>query len=135
MLNGVLAAYGIILGALAIPLVHFITFPFGPFVGGFIGGGMAKADEGRVIVFGLIVGGLALIPAAVLLVLALVLDVTFYSLPTWFIVAVAAAIPFYTWFGVTVGALVSFMMRDRERKNAAESPLSGSSGSSGGSAS
>jgi hypothetical protein len=118
MLNGVLAAYGIILASLPIPIVHFVTFPVAPFVAGFIGGGIAKADEGRVVVFGLIVGGLSLIPSAVLLVLALALDVKF-PVPTGLVVFAAFALVPYTWFGVTVGALISFMLRDRERKSAA----------------
>ena len=133
MLNGVLAAYGIILASLPIPIVHFFTFPVAPFVAGFIGGGIAKADEGRVVLFGLVVGGLALIPAAVLLVLALALDVKF-PVPTGLVVFAAFALVPYTWFGVTVGALISFMLRDKERKNAAESGAGGQSGPTGGSA-
>ncbi len=117
MLNGVLAAYGIILASLPIPIVHFITFPIGPFIAGFVGGGIAKADEGRVVIFGLIVGGLALIPAVLLLVLALVVDVEF-PVPTGLVVAAAIILVPYTWFGVTMGALISFVLRDRERKNA-----------------
>lgn len=131
MLNGVLAAYGIILASLPIPLVHFVTLPVGPFVAGFIGGGIAKADEGKVVVFGLIVGGLSLIPAAVLLVLALALDVKF-PVPTGLVVIAAFALVPYTWFGVTVGALISFMIREKERKSAAAA--SASSEQTGGSA-
>ena len=118
MLNGVLVAYGIILASIPIPIVHFITFPIGPFVAGFVGGGIAKADEGKVVVFGLLVGGLALIPAVLLLVLALALDIEF-PVPTGLVVAASIFLVPYTWFGVTVGALISFMLRDRERKNAA----------------
>ncbi len=118
MLNGVLTAYGIILASIPIPIVHFITFPIGPFVAGFVGGGIAKADEGRIVTFGLMVGGLALIPTAILLVLALAVDVDF-GLPTGLVVFAAIALVPYTWFGVTVGALISFLLRDRERKNEA----------------
>ncbi len=125
MLNGVLAAYLIILASLPVPIVHFITFPIGPFVAGFVGGGLAKADEGRVVIFGLIVGGLALIPAAVLLILALALDVKF-PVPTGLVVGAAFALVPYTWFGVTVGALISFVLRDRERKNVAKAISAGS---------
>lgn len=125
MLNGVLAAYGIILASLPIPIVHFITFPVGPFIAGFVGGGIAKADEGRVVIFGLIVGGLALIPAALLLVLALALNVKF-PVSTGLVVFAAIALVPYTWFGVTVGALISFVLRDRERKNAASAASGGS---------
>ncbi len=117
MLKGVLVAFGIILASIPIPIVHFVAVPVGPFVAGFMGGGVAKADEGRIVIFGLIIGGLALIPAAVLLVLTLVMDVHL-GLPTGLVVAAALALVPYTWFGVTVGALISFVLRDKERKEA-----------------
>lgn len=120
MLKGVLVAYGIILASIPVPIVHFFTFPIGPFVAGFVGGGIAKADEGKIVVFGLIVGGLALIPAALLLVLALVLDIEF-PVPTGLVVFASIFLVPYTWFGVTLGALISFVLRDRERKGAAAS--------------
>ncbi len=121
MLNGVLVAYGIILASIPIPIVHFVTLPIGPFIAGFVGGGIARADEGRIIVFSLIVGGLALIPAALLLVLALAVDVEF-PVPTGLVVFAAIALVPYTWFGVTVGALISYLLRENERKNADAAP-------------
>ena len=121
MLNGVLVAYGIILASIPIPIVHFVTLPIGPFIAGFVGGGIARADEGRIIVFSLIVGGLALIPAAILLVLAQAVDVEF-PVPTGLVVFAAIALVPYTWFGVTVGALISYLLRENERKNADAAP-------------
>jgi hypothetical protein len=117
MLKGVLVAFGIILASIPVPIVHFVAVPVGPFVAGFVGGGVAKANEGRVVIFGLIVGGLALIPAAVLLIVTLALDVDL-GLPTGLVVAAAIALVPYTWFGVTVGALISFLLREKERKDA-----------------
>jgi hypothetical protein len=117
MLKGVLVAFGIILASIPVPIVHFLAVPVGPFVAGFVGGGIARADEGRIVIFGLIVAGLALIPAAVLLVATLVLDVHL-GLPTGLVVAAAIALVPYTWFGVTVGALISFLLREKERDDA-----------------
>jgi hypothetical protein len=117
MLKGVLVAFGIILASIPVPIVHFLAVPVGPFVAGFVGGGIARADEGRIVIFGLIVAGLALIPAAVLLVATLVLDVHL-GLPTGLVVAAAIALVPYTWFGVTVGALISFLLREKERNDA-----------------
>ena len=57
MLKGALIAFGIMLGSIAIPLVHWVSIWFGPFLAGFFGGGVAKADEDRIIKFGLLVGG------------------------------------------------------------------------------
>ena len=116
MLNGVLAAFGIIVISLVIPIVHFVATPVGPFIGGFIGGGMAKADEGKVIVFGLIVAGLMLIPAAALIAVALFMEGDLFGLPEWLIWGVAITIVPYTWFGVTVGALISYALRQKESK-------------------
>ena len=42
-----------------------------------------------------------------------------FSLNRWLVVGVAAAIVPYTWFGVTLGALVSYLLRAREQKAAA----------------
>lgn len=130
MLNGVLIAYGIILASLPIPIVHFVAVPISPFAAGFIGGGVAKADEGKVIVFGLIVGGLALIPTIALLILALGFDVSLYGLNKWLVVIVAAVLPLYTWWGVTVGALISFLFRKKEQERAGQQPAAVSSDSS-----
>lgn len=118
MMTGVVVAYAIILASIPIPIVHFVTFPIAPFIAGFVGGGVAKADEGQVTVFGLIVAGLALIPAAILLVLALAADVHFGNLPNGLVIGAAVALVPYTWFGVTIGALASYLFR---RKEAAES--------------
>ena len=115
MLNGVLVAYGIILASLPVPIVHFVAVPVSPFIAGFLGGGMAKADEGRVLVFGLIVGGLALIPTVGLLIAALGFDASIYGLNKWLVVSVAAVLPLYTWWAVTVGALLSYLFRRKEQ--------------------
>lgn len=121
MLKGVLVAFGVILASIPVPIVHFVAVPVGPFVAGFVGGGIARADEGRIVIFGLIVGGLALIPAAVLLLATLVMDLDL-GLPTGLVVAAAIALVPYTWFGVTVGALISFLLRDKDGKDAGEAP-------------
>ena len=68
MLKGVIIAFAIMLVAIPIPGVHFVAIPISPFVAGFIGGGIAKADEIKIVWFGLIVGALMLIPAAAIIV-------------------------------------------------------------------
>ena len=117
MLKGIATAFGIMLGSIAIPVVHYFTFPIGPFIAGFVGGGVAKADEGKIITFGLAVAGLALIPAAILLVIGLTHDGKLLGVPAGLVVFAAAALVPYTWFGVTVGALISYVMRSREARS------------------
>ncbi len=114
MFKGIAAAFAIMLAAIPIPIVHFVAIPISPFIAGFVGGGIAKADEARIIWFGLIVGGLMLIPASIILLLWQALDVdTMLGAPAMFWAAVGFAIVPYTWFGATVGALVSYALRAR----------------------
>ena len=111
MLKGALISLLIMIAAVPIPIVHFVAVPVSPFVAGYIGGGIAQAAENRIIWFGLLVAGLMTIPAAVAALLVLFTDfgsgiMVFFSL---------AIVP-YSWFGVTVGALISYAVRqNRDR--------------------
>ncbi len=120
MLKGALVAFGIMLVSIPIPIVHFVAVPLSPFIGGFIGGGIARADEERIIWFGLLVAGMMAIPAAVVgLVLVFVDGGSVLGANRNLLFAFAAAIVPYAWFGVTVGALVSYAFRAAERRNQA----------------
>lgn len=120
MLKGALVAFGIMLVSIPIPIVHFVAVPLSPFIGGFIGGGIARADEERIIWFGLLVAGMMAIPAAVAgLVLVFVDGGSVLGANRNLLFAFAAAIVPYAWFGVTVGALVSYAFRAAERRNQA----------------
>tara|TARA_Y100000817_G_C16600956_1_gene430751 strand:- start:56 stop:436 length:381 start_codon:yes stop_codon:yes gene_type:complete len=112
MLKGILVAYSIILISIPIPIVHFFTIPVSPFVAGFVGGGLAKADDERIVYFGLIVAGLIALPAFVIGALALLSKIGIISLNvSWFYIVIAVIIVPYTWFGVTLGALGSWKIR------------------------
>ena len=114
MLKGVLIAFAIMLVAIPIPGVHFVAIPLSPFVAGFVGGGIAKADEIKIVWFGLIVGVLMLIPAAAIIVYWQISDAErFLGAPTLFWVIIGIAIAPYAWIGTTIGALVSYLMRIR----------------------
>lgn len=118
MLKGVITAFAIILLSIPIPVVHFIAIPVSPFIAGFIGGGIARADEARIIWFGIIVGSLMLIPAAIIIFIWQVLDVDqFLNAPTWFWAIVGIAIAPYTWFGTTIGALTSYGFRSKQQRH------------------
>ena len=118
MLKGALVAFGIMLVSIPIPIVHFIAVPLSPFIGGFIGGGIARADEERIIWFGLLVAGLMAIPAAVAgLILVLADSGSVLGANRTLLIAFAAAIVPYAWFGVTVGALTSYAFRAAERRS------------------
>ncbi len=114
MLKGVLIAFAIMLVAIPIPGVHFIAIPVSPFVAGFVGGGVAKADEMKIVWFGLIVGALMLIPAVIIISYWQLGDAErLLGAPTWFWAVVGVAIVPYAWFGSTIGALGSYLMRSK----------------------
>ena len=121
MLNGVLVATGLALVSLltiAIPIVHFVSVPLGPFVAGLIGGGVAKADEGQIVKFGLYVGALMAVPAAVTIAIGFMVDM---GEPWNILIPVIGIIVVpYTWWAVTIGALGSYLMRRGEAKQAAQ---------------
>ena len=97
-----------------IPGVHFIAIPVSPFVAGFVGGGIAKADEGKIIWFGLIVGALMILPAAAIILYWQLSDAErLLGAPTLFWAIIGFAIAPYAWFGTTVGALISYVMRSK----------------------
>lgn len=114
MLKGALIAFAIMLVAIPIPVVHFIAIPISPFVAGFVGGGIAKADEAKIIWFGLIVGGLMILPAVAILFYWQLSDAErLLGAPTLFWAIIGFSIVPYTWFGTTIGALASYVMRSR----------------------
>ncbi|MCH8102525.1 MAG: hypothetical protein IIB28_05155 [Chloroflexi bacterium] len=121
MLKGVLVATGLVLVSLltiAIPIVHFISVPLGPFVAGLIGGSVAKADEGQIVKFGLYVGALMAVPAVVTIAIGFMIDM---GEPWNILIPVIGIIVVpYTWWAVTIGALGSYLMRRSEAKQAAQ---------------
>ena len=130
MLKGALIAFGIMLVSIPIPIVHFIAVPLSPFIGGFIGGGIARADEERIIWFGLLVAGMMALPAAAIGLFLIFADSgSVLGASRTLLIAFAAAIVPYAWFGVTVGALVSYAFRAAERRNQSSAHDQSSGGS------
>jgi len=117
MLKGALIAFGIMICSIAIPGFHWITIWFGPFVAGYFGGGIAKADEDKIVKFGLLVAGMMLLPVAIALS-ALYLFVV-GGFIRFFLIVLAIVIVPYTWFGVTLGALFSYLSRKKAAEKAA----------------
>ena len=68
MLKGALIGIGIsILGVLP-PVLHFVTGPLGPFIGGFVGGSSARATPMKALAIGCLMGILGILPTALFLV-------------------------------------------------------------------
>jgi hypothetical protein len=51
-----LIGFGISIGCLLPPIIHFVTGPLGPFIGGFFGGMKARANRNGSVVIGVIIG-------------------------------------------------------------------------------
>ena len=118
MLKGVGVALAImVVGAVSImvPVVHFILPFMSPFVAGFVGGTVAKADENRIAMFGLMVTALFL-PLAVGVGLAALLGSDeLFGVNSALVAVLAFVLIPITWFGTTIGALVSYLVRSREK--------------------
>jgi fatty acid desaturase len=94
-----------------------VTIWFGPFVAGYFGGGIAKADEDKIVKFGLLVAGMMLLPVAFALGALYIFDVGGFI--RFFLIVMAIVIVPYTWFGVTLGALFSYLSRKKAAEKAA----------------
>ena len=85
MLKGALLGSGIAIVGLLIPIAHFVTGPFGPAIGGYIGGqSLEDPIEAKVLGLGLLMGlitaAISFIPIGVLLTLSIV-DTVWLAVP------------------------------------------------------
>ena len=101
MIKGVLVGFGIML-LLALPIIHFVGFPFGPFIAGYFGITSAASYNGshftKSLVFGSLLGALVLLAGSGV---GLILTVVF-GFNLLLVLIVAAAFSLYT---VSMGAL------------------------------
>ena len=119
MTKGTLIAVGITIGMLLPPIVHFISGPIGPFVGGYIGVAAWNKRPQSAIATGLIFGIVmwvifAVVVALVLIVLGLTTDAISGGTGV-LIVGLTVGATFYIWFFGTVGATVG---ASRSRRSA-----------------
>ena len=63
MVWGALIGSGVTLGCLLPPLVHFVTGPLGPFIGGFFAGSKMQASPGQAVGMGVLMGLFLALPA------------------------------------------------------------------------
>ncbi len=104
------------IAAIPIPIVHFIAVPLSPFIAGFIGGGVAEADDNDIIKFGGLMALLMLLPALAVLIAKYALGTdSLVGIRTDLLFWVTLALIPYTWFGATVGAMISSYTRKGEQ--------------------
>ena len=70
MVKGALIGFAIALGMLLPPIIHWVSGPLGPLVGGFIGGSRARTDGWRALGVGLLMGLFMILPIVVILLVA-----------------------------------------------------------------
>ena len=76
MVKGALIGFGFSIIMLLIPIVHFITGPLGPLIGGYVGGGVVRATPSQALGIGVL---MAFFMAAPVLLIAIALQ----SLAIW----------------------------------------------------
>jgi len=105
MLKAALAGFGITVGLLLIPLVHFVSGPLGPFIGGFIGGSMVRARPSQGIIIGGLMGSFVAIPA--ILIVAMLTLATDILKDNWqtALNIIVIGVAFYITFLGSIGAI------------------------------
>ena len=116
MIKGALTSVILMFVFIPIPIVHFFAVPLSPFIGGFIGGAIAKAEKEKIIIFSFITTGITFIPCLKIIIYSIIQMINESEVagmnPWWAIVISTALIP-YTWFGNLVGALIGYTARSR----------------------
>ncbi|MBI4198109.1 MAG: DUF5518 domain-containing protein [Chloroflexi bacterium] len=65
MVKSAFIGFLVALGMFLPPILHFITAPLGPFVGGYIAGSKVSATTGKAVLIGVLMGLFMIIPIAV----------------------------------------------------------------------
>ena len=99
----------ITLGLLLIPIIHFVSGPLGPAIGGFIAGSKAKVTPGESILVGIIMGMFSLL---ILLPILWIASLIFEFQSFWIILTII----FYGYISILgiIGALIGGNMANQK---------------------
>ena len=115
MVKGALVGFGVALLMLLPPILHFITGPLGPLVGGFFGGSRAKATVPVAVGVGLLMALFMAAPVGGLVLLGTAFDITFLPRSVRDALSlVGIVIVVYTGVMGTVGAVIGGRLADEE---------------------
>ena len=106
MLKGALIGFGVALLMLLPPILHFLTGPLGPVVGGFFGGSRARVSLVGAIGVGLLMGLFMVAPMVGLIALDSAAEVILPQGVRDVLVYVAMVIVIYTGFMGAIGAAI-----------------------------
>ena len=116
MLKGALTSVILMFVFIPIPVVHFFAVPLSPFIGGFIGGSIAKAEKEKIILFSFITTGITAIPSFFIIIYSFIQrsnDLEVAGMDPFLAIILAVILIPYTWFGNTIGALISYAARGK----------------------
>ena len=104
MLRACLVGAAVTFAMIAVPVVHWVTFWFAPFIGGYFAGSRSQAAGGRVFLVGLVMGLLLLVPVAgIVAVASLIFSL---DLPFVWIASFAGVLTLYVAAAGSLGAAV-----------------------------
>ena len=113
MLKGALVGFSVALLMLLPPIVHFVTGPLGPLVGGFFGGSRAKATRPVAVGVGLLMALFMAAPIGGLVALGTAFEIPFLPSSMLDVLGVVGVVVVvYTGVMGTVGAVIGGRVAD-----------------------
>ena len=101
MLRACLLGAAVTFALIVVPVVHWITFWFAPFIGGYFAGSRTQAAGGRVFLVGLVMGLLLFAPVAGVVALA---SLMFFDLAVAWLAVAAGVLTLYVAAAGSLGA-------------------------------
>lgn len=118
MIKQALLAVVISLACLLPPLIHFITGPLGPLIGGWFAGSKTRASQSQAVILGLLMGLIVAFILTLLLVVAMIIPALMPGIEFAMIVIVILGVISYTIMLGSIGALLGGYMARRSAASA-----------------
>lgn len=114
MLKGALIGFAVALAMLLPPILHWISGPLGPLVGGFLGGSRARLKPAHAPLMGLLMGLFMVAPLSLLIAASSVADTLLPEGLRNILAVVAVVIVLYTTVMGSIGAAIGGALALRE---------------------
>ena len=106
MIRQAFFAVGISLACLLPPLIHFVTGPLGPLIGGWFAGSKTQASQSQSVILGLLMGMIVSFILALLLAVAMIIPALMPEIEFATIIIVILSVISYT---ITLGSIGAFL--------------------------
>lgn len=117
MFKGSLIGIGVTLLLLMIPVVHFVSGPLGPFIGGFIGGSKAEVVPKQAFALGGLMGFFMAVPAGITIALNSMAPTLLPDGARDILFLISVGVMIYTAIFGTLGALAGGHMARRQHRS------------------